>query len=268
MIDAGKKNVLGVKIDAVDYDGAVERIVVAAKDRKPCAVSALAVHGVMTGVLDSAHRYRLNKFDLIAPDGQPVRWAINWLYGAKLTDRVYGPNLMLRTCERAAREQLPIYLFGGTQETLDVLSKNLLEKFPELIIAGTQPSRFRKVTDDEAAETVARIKASGAAITFVGLGCPRQEVWAFEMREALSMPILAVGAAFAFHAGKLAQAPQWYQDRGLEWFYRLRQEPMRLWQRYVLLNPLYLSLLALQFSRLRKFDSSKDQPPAEQLRFG
>jgi N-acetylglucosaminyldiphosphoundecaprenol N-acetyl-beta-D-mannosaminyltransferase len=268
VIDLGKKCVLGVQVDAVDYEGAVARIIAAAHARQPYAVSALAVHGVMTGVLDRTHRYRLNHLDLVCPDGQPVRWALNLLHRARLPDRVYGPNLMLSVCERAAQENLPLFLFGGKQELLEALSANLQQRFPQLIIAGKKPSRFRKLSDDEARELAAEIRASGAAITLVGLGCPRQEVWAFEMREAVSMPLLAVGAAFNFHAGELPQAPRWLQDRGLEWLYRLVQEPRRLWQRYLLLNPLYLSLLTLQWVRLRELDPAEDAAPSERVQYG
>src|SRR5207302_5112371 len=133
--------------------------------------------------------------------------------------------LMLKTCERAAAEGLPVFLFGGTAELLAALSANLRCRFPGLQVAGALPSRFRRLSEAERDETVAAIRASGAAITFVGLGCPRQEVCAYELRQALSMPVLAVGAAFNFHAGQLAQAPGWLQARGLEWFFRLLKEP-------------------------------------------
>ena len=108
MIDRGKHNLLGVQVNAIDYEAAVDRIIQAAHARQSLGVSALAVHGVMTGVLDAEHGYRLNKLDLVVPDGQPVRWALNLLYGTKLNDRVYGPNLTLYVCERAAAEGLPI----------------------------------------------------------------------------------------------------------------------------------------------------------------
>ncbi len=268
MIDRGKHNVLGVRVDAVDYAAAVERIIGAAKERKPLAVSALAVHGVMTGALDREHRYRLNQFDLLVPDGQPVRWALNWLHRARLAERVYGPNLMLFTCRRAAEEGLPVFLFGSTAEVLAALKANLREKFQTLKIAGSMPSRFRRLAEAERDEVAAAIRASGAAIAFAGLGCPRQEVWAYEMRQALSMPVLAVGAAFAFHAGRLEQAPGWLQARGLEWLFRLRKEPRRLWKRYLFLNPLYLTLLALQFGRLLTLDPSRATRPAEDVRYG
>lgn len=268
MIDQGKHSVLGVRIDAVDYAAAVERIVTAARRQQPMAVSALAVHGVMTGVLNSAQRYRLNRFDLLLPDGQPVRWALGWLHRVKLPDRVYGPNLMLELCRRAAEEQLPIFLFGGEAEMLEALRAQLSTRVPGLQIAGIRPSAFRQLTPAERDEAVAEIQASGARILFVGLGCPRQEVFAFEMRELLGMPLVAVGAAFPFLAGMLPQAPPAWQRRGLEWLYRFMHEPRRLWKRYLVLNPLYLTLLGLQLLGLRIFDHHPEQAPREELRYG
>jgi exopolysaccharide biosynthesis WecB/TagA/CpsF family protein len=267
MIDHGKKSVLGVMIDAVDYAAALAKITAAALERRSFAVSALAVHGVMTGVFDATQRYRLNHLDLVVPDGQPVRWALNALYGTQLPDRVYGPTLTLKLCEQAAALELPIYLYGSRPEVLTALSANLQRRFPRLQIAGVQPSRFRQLDADEQRALAAEICASGAAITFVGLGCPRQEVWVYELRDQIAMPLIAVGAAFDFHAGLLPQAPARIQRLGLEWAYRLKQEPRRLWRRYVLLNPTYLTLLALQASRLRRFDSA-GQAPTAALRYG
>ncbi|MDJ1182895.1 WecB/TagA/CpsF family glycosyltransferase [Roseofilum casamattae] len=268
MRDAGKQNILGVLVNVIDYEGAVARIIDAAKAKQGLSVSALAVHGVMTGVMDNTHRFRLNHIDLICPDGQPVRWALNLIYKAKLSDRVYGPNLTLKVCEHAAREGLPLYLYGSRQEVLDAFAQNLRDRYPGLQIAGSQPSRFRQTTAEEKQEIAQTIKNSGAAITLVGLGCPRQEVWAYEYRDSLSMPLLAVGAAFDFHAGLLPQAPPSLQGAGLEWLYRLIQEPKRLWKRYVLLNPYYVWLLSLQMLGLRKFDPDSTTVPEQELRYG
>ncbi|MBO3460956.1 WecB/TagA/CpsF family glycosyltransferase [Aetokthonos hydrillicola Thurmond2011] len=253
MINKGKYPILGVNVHAVDYDFAVETIVSAAEQKRPCSVSALAVHGVMTGFLDSVHARRLNGMDLIVPDGQPVRWAIWWLYQQKLPDRVYGPNLTLLVAQAFAERGLSVFLYGSQQETLSKFAQNLKRSFPGLIIAGTEPSKFRRLTEFERIELVNRIKASGANAVFLGLGCPRQEIWAYEYRNLLKIPILAVGAAFDFHAGTVSQAPKVLQNVGLEWLYRLLQEPKRLWRRYVLLNPLYLWNIFLQYLGLRKF---------------
>ncbi len=268
MIDLGKKNLLGVNISAIDYEAAVRRIVSDAQNGRRCTVTALAVHGVMTGVLDNVQRHRLNALDLVVPDGQPVRWGLNLLHRTSLAERVYGPTLMLKVCEAAAKEQLPIYLFGASQETLESLRSNLVEKFPKLVVIGMSPSRFRKLTPEENQELIEQIKNSGAKICFAGIGCPRQEVWAYEMGDQLQMPILAVGAAFAFHAGKLSQAPSWMQDRGLEWLYRLVSEPTRLWRRYLFLNPAYLFLLALQKLKLKKFNPNSATPPNHSVMYG
>ncbi|MBD2015930.1 WecB/TagA/CpsF family glycosyltransferase [Microcoleus sp. FACHB-53] len=267
-LDEGKRNVLGVRVDAVNYEAAVHKIIAAARQGKKLSVSALAVHGVMTGVLDETHRYRLNRLDLVCPDGQPVRWAVNLLYKLKLPDRVCGPVLMLKICERAAQEGLPIYLYGSRPEILEALSKNLCDRFPKLIIAGSQPSRFRQVSIQEKQQIVEQIRQSGAAMVFAGLGCPRQEVWVYEYSQDLAMPVMAVGAAFDFHAGRISQAPVFMQRWGLEWFYRLMQEPTRLWRRYVFLNPLYISLFILQFFKVVYFNPANAKPPREDMRYG
>ncbi len=252
MINHGKHNILGVNIHAVDYEHAVKEITEAAIEGRACAMSALAVHGVMTGYMDDVHRRRLNGLDLVVPDGQPVRWALKWIHGVDLPDRVYGPTLTLKVIASAAEQGIPLYLYGSKQETLDLLQIRLSEQWPSLQIVGAEPSKFRRLGSDEKADVIRRIKASGARIVLVGLGCPRQETWAYEYREQLAMPLMAVGAAFDFHAGSLSQAPSWMQDRGLEWLYRLIAEPKRLWKRYLLLNPAYLYGVLLQRLRIKK----------------
>jgi N-acetylglucosaminyldiphosphoundecaprenol N-acetyl-beta-D-mannosaminyltransferase len=264
---ARKKSVLGILIDPVDYATAVQRVVDAARNRRGAAISAMAVHGIMTGVSDPEHKYRLNSFDLLLPDGQPVRWMLNLKHRSGLRDRVYGPSLTLRVCERAAQEGLPVFFYGSVPSVLDSLRKNLLTRYPGLIIAGTEPSKFRNLTSQEKTELVERIHGSGARIVFVGLGCPRQEVFAYEFREAISLPLLAVGAAFPFIGGELEQAPRKLQDLGLEWLFRFSREPRRLWRRYLLLNPAYLALAGLQITGLRRF-STEGRRPTSEILFG
>lgn len=263
MINKGKRNIIGVLVDVVDYEAVLDCIRGAVRERRPLAISALAVHGVMTGSTNPEHRARLNALDMVVPDGQPVRWALNALHGTALRSRVYGPELMLRTLELAERERLGIYLYGSTASLLDRLQDRLRDRLPGLDIRGAEPSRFRCLTPAEKEELVARIRASGAQIVFVGLGCPRQEVWAYEYRDSLSMPILAVGAAFDFHAGAVAQAPPWMQDRGLEWAYRFKTEPRRLWRRYLILNPWYVARVACQRLGLRQYPTHVPSTPRE-----
>ncbi len=266
MIDHGKKSVLGVYIDAVDYEAALARISAAAHEQRTYSVSALAVHGVMTGVQDAQHKHRLNAFDLVVPDGQPVRWALNLLHSTRLRSRVYGPELTRRTLGLAAAEGLPVYFYGSTPDILQGMLSRLKQSLPSLKVAGAEPSRFRALSADECSELGHRISASGAKLLFVGLGCPRQEVFAYEMQDLLPMPVIAVGAAFAFLSGELAQAPPRVQRLGLEWLFRLREEPKRLWRRYVYLNPYYLVLLAGQWLGVR-FRTEGDTPDRS-LRYG
>jgi exopolysaccharide biosynthesis WecB/TagA/CpsF family protein len=246
MINLGRYPILGVRISAVDYDYVVSKIIEAAQKKTSLAVTALAVHGVMTGYLDSMQRRRLNGIDLVMPDGQPVRWALRWIHGIRLPDRVYGPELTLRVVGAASEAGLPIYFYGSTVETLRPLVDNLRRAFPGLTVAGARPSKFRKISKAEKSEVLSDIRNSQASMVFFGLGCPRQEVWVYEYRDELRMPILAVGAAFSFHAGVLPQAPCWMQNVGLEWLFRLGQEPTRLWKRYLLLNPSYLAGVFLE----------------------
>ncbi|MGC9666943.1 WecB/TagA/CpsF family glycosyltransferase [Planosporangium sp. 12N6] len=257
MIDKGKRSVLGVLVDAVDYEAAAAKVLAAAREHRPFALTALAVHGVMTGVQDRAHNARLNSFDVVTPDGQPVRWALNLLHGAGLADRVYGPKLTLEVLRGCAAEGLPVYLYGSTEDTLGRLVPKLAEMFPALKIAGVEPSKFRDLLPGEDRDIAERIKASGARVVLVGLGCPRQEVFAYAMRPLIDAPLLAVGAAFDYHAGQLRKPPPWMQRYGLEWLWRLGLEPGRLWKRYLLLNPAYLARLAAQ-----KLKLWRAEPPA------
>jgi exopolysaccharide biosynthesis WecB/TagA/CpsF family protein len=268
MIDAGIHNVVGVQVHAVDYESAVDRIIGAAKRGEPMSIAAVSVHGVMMSVMDRTHRYRLNKLDLVVPDGQPVRWALNFIHKAKLRERVYGPQMMYETIRRAAEEGVPIFLFGGYESMLDDLQRELLKRLPNLKIAGMKPAKYERISPEEQTELVKEIKDSGAQILFVGLGCPKQEVFVYEMREALSMPALAVGAALNFHAGHLPQAPRAMQRYGLEWLFRLSKEPRRLWRRYLLVNPLYLGLFALQATGLYTIEPASAQAPQQEMRYG
>jgi exopolysaccharide biosynthesis WecB/TagA/CpsF family protein len=208
-------------------------------------------------VRDPPYNARLNAIDVVAPDGQPVRWALNILHGTRLRDRVSGPDLVLRVLERMAEAELPVYLYGTTPQTLDRLAASLRRLFPTLSIAGTEPSKFRVAEPGEEIALAARIRESGARLVLVGLGCPRQEMFVSGMRPLVSLPLMAVGAAFDYHAGRLRPAPRWMQRHGLAWLWRLGSEPRRLWRRYLILNVEYLIRLGAQKARLWR-----PEPPA------
>ena len=259
-----KQNLLGILMDPIDRERAAERILEASRCPRPFAASAIAVHGIMTGVLDPAHRYRLNQFDLLVADGQPVRWALNHIHHIGLKERVYGPSLMYTIFCQAEKEGLPVFLYGSTPEVLKLMSEKIAQQLPQLRLAGAMPSTFGELTPQVADQIAAAIRSSGARIVFVGLGCPRQEVWAYEFRDRVRVPIVAVGAAFPFLAGTVRQAPQWMQDRGLEWLFRLCMEPRRLWRRYLVLSPIYLALVFCQLLGFR-FRTQGVEPQKELL---
>lgn len=265
MIDHGKQNLLGVMIDAVDYDAAVARVIEGAEAQRPVGVSALAVHGVMEAVADPELRYRINQLELVTPDGQPVRWSLDLIHRTGLPDRCYGPTLTLKVCEEAAKRGLPVYLYGSEPEVVTRLKENLEERFPGLEVAGAEPSRFGRVSPKELDEIAERIVASGARIVFAGLGCPRQEVFAFEMKERLGLPVLAVGAAFDYHSGMRKEPPLWIQRAGIQWLWRLAEEPGRLWKRYLRTNPAFVVRVAMQRLGLSRPSPETVREPAAEL---
>lgn len=263
MIDRGKRDLLGVLIDAVDYESATSRILDAAERGVPYGVSALAVHGVMEGVRDPELRYRLNRLDLVTPDGQAVRWALDRLHGTRLPDRCYGPTLTLWVCRAAAGAGLPVYLYGSRPEVLDALRANLTARVPGLVVAGQAPSAFGRVPPAELDAIAERIRVSGARLVLAGLGCPRQEVFAYEMRARVSMPVLAVGAAFEYHAGLRREPPAWVGRAGLQWLWRLAAEPHRLWRRYLTTNPAFVAGVTRQ--RLGRSRRPDERAPSAEL---
>ena len=232
---------------------------IAARGR--ASVTAAAVNLVMSAAEEPETMAAVLATTLAVPDGQPLVWALRALGHAAAT-RIYGPDLMAGFCARAAREQIPIYLYGGkTPAALELLEARLRERFPGLQIAGGYSPPFRALTGEEEEHVRARIDASGAAVVWVGTGQPKQELWMARMRPLLAAPLLVgVGAAFDFHAGLLPQAPPWMQRAGLEWSYRLAREPRRLWRRYARYNPRFIAGFARQYARQRLARPRRRQP--------
>jgi len=244
-----KVDVLGVQLSATTYEEATAAILEAASGGVPGVVTCQPVHGVVLGAMDKPLGAKMNSFDMITPDGQPVRWAMNLLHRTALRDRVCGPELTLHLCRSAAERGVGVYLYGGTPPVAAALRDNLLRWYPGLRLAGTESPPFRPLTPEEDEEMVQRINASGAGIVLVGLGCPKQDLFAYDHRDRIRAVQVCVGAAFDFHAGHKRQAPGWMQRSGLGWLFRLLQEPRRLWRRYLFYNTVFLGKLAVTLLR-------------------
>jgi len=242
-----RRRVAAISVSCATYDSASMSIIEAAKGARSLLAAATSIHGLSLAATDQEFGQQLSSFDLVTPDGQPVRWALNLLHHSGLKDRVCGPTLMLKVCGLAADLHLGIYLYGSRPEVLQRLVFELQRKVPGLRVMGYRSPPFRPTTHEEDEDDVLDILRSGAHIVFVGLGCPRQERWAYAHRDRLPMPLVCVGAAFDIHAGMLRQAPGWMQGRGLEWLFRLMMEPRRLWRRYATHIPIFLALVTQQY---------------------
>lgn len=232
-------DLLGVAYSVTDYADATERIMNAARARRSYGVSALAVHGLMESVNDASFRDQVNSLDLVTPDGQPVRWAMNALRDTELEERVYGPDLTWHVIEAAAGEGVGIFLFGSTEQTCAAFKAEIERRFPGAQVVF-QADRFRDATPEEDAQDIATINRSGAGVVLVGRGCPRQEKWVADHLQKVDAAMLAVGAAFDYGAGAVTEPPAWMQRYGLQWLYRLGQDPKRLWRRYLFTNSQFI----------------------------
>jgi len=250
------RDILGIPIAMTDYGGAMNVMDAMIERREPGYVIAAAVHVVMVGQDDAAVRAALLGSTLTVPDGMPVVWAANWL-GENLPDRVYGPELMRRYNDRCSERGHRVWLYGGRdQGSLAQLALSIRQKHPGINVVGGYSPPFRRLTDDEEDAIVDQINEAAPDVLWVGIGVPKQEKWMARMRSRLDVPVMCgVGAAFDFHAGRVSQAPDWMQERGLEWTYRIAQEPRRLLPRYLYYNPRFLAAIGGQLVRERRAHS-------------
>jgi N-acetylglucosaminyldiphosphoundecaprenol N-acetyl-beta-D-mannosaminyltransferase len=246
-------DVVGVSLALTDYDAMLDWIDAMIAAREHGYLCACNVHTVMASREDPELRAALVGSAVNVPDGQPLVWAINAL-GHSLPGRVYGPELMARACARAAELGHRFYLYGGrNQGALVQLALNLRKRYPGVKIVGGYSPPHRPLTDEEQEAIIEEINHSGADVVWAGIGVPKQEKWMAEAQPRLEAPVLiGVGAAFDFHAGLVPQAPNWIQESGLEWAYRLAHEPRRLWKRYVRYNPKFVGAFVRQLSAERR----------------
>jgi N-acetylglucosaminyldiphosphoundecaprenol N-acetyl-beta-D-mannosaminyltransferase len=240
-VDHPATDVLDVHISAINMPMAIETIEgwIAANDSH--YVGICTVHTVMECQRDPAMKEIVNNAGLRTPDGMPLVW-LSRKAGHDHVSRVYGPDLMLELAARSATTGHRHFFYGGAPGVADDLAAKLAARFPGLDVAGTHTPPMQDVGDIESAETIAKINDSHADIVWCGLGTPKQDWWVANHRPLLDAPVLiAVGAAFDFHTGRVKQAPKWMQRNGLEWLFRLSQDPKRLWRRYILDNARFVT---------------------------
>jgi N-acetylglucosaminyldiphosphoundecaprenol N-acetyl-beta-D-mannosaminyltransferase len=238
-------SIIGLPVAVTTYAKVIEWVLHRAKlaDRA-YAVEAANTHVAALARSDQDFGKSMQQFDLICPDGMPLVWAINAQLdeGEKLTDRVYGPTLMLETFKATQGDStFKHFLLGGKQLTLDKLTHHFTEQFPSTQIAGFHSPPFGEWPENEFETMAGKIRESGANLIWVGLGCPKQEHWIAKNKHRLPPGVyFGIGAAFAFHAGEVRQAPPLFQKLGLEWAYRVAMEPRRLFKRYFTYNSLFV----------------------------
>lgn len=230
--------VLGVRIDAGGWDDVVSQLVNWGAQKSSRYVCICNVHSLVTAVRNVDFMQALNRADMATPDGMPVAWMLRAL-GHRGQQRINGPDLMWRYLGEAEKLGQIVSFYGSTDETIALLREAMLREFPKLRIGVMISPPFRPLTDKEAGAHAAQINDADTSVMFVGMGCPKQEVWMASRRGVINAAMVGVGAAFDYHAGTLKRAPLWMQRSGLEWLYRLLSEPRRLWRRYLVTNSIF-----------------------------
>jgi N-acetylglucosaminyldiphosphoundecaprenol N-acetyl-beta-D-mannosaminyltransferase len=248
-----RTNVLGVGISVLNLQSAQAEISAAVSGRRKGYICVTGVHGVMEAQADPRFKRILNAAFLCTPDGMPMVWA-GRLDGHKDMGRVYGPDLMLDICAWSEGSGAKHFFYGGADGVAALLAQRLKEKFPGLQVAGTFTPPFRPLNEEEVSGLQKQISELKPDIFWVGLSTPKQEKFMAEFLPKLEATLMiGVGAAFDFHSGRVSQAPRWMQRGGLEWLFRLGNEPRRLWKRYLRNNPLFLWNFSLQRCGMKKF---------------
>jgi N-acetylglucosaminyldiphosphoundecaprenol N-acetyl-beta-D-mannosaminyltransferase len=244
---------LGMRLDLLAAEDYLPRIALMAADRQPGYCCVVNVHTCIRTYDDPDYGAVVNGADFVVSDSVILHRAAEFRYGLETPPAMFGSNIMLGLCEEAERRSTPIALVGGRDEgVLRKLERSLLKKFPRLDIVFSTSPPFREPTQSEREGLYADIRASGAGLVIVGLGCPKQERWMAAAKPFLPCMMIGVGAAFDFISGNVKPSPPWVHKSGLEWLYRLVSEPRRLGQRYLTTSPRFMALIALDRARAKR----------------
>jgi N-acetylglucosaminyldiphosphoundecaprenol N-acetyl-beta-D-mannosaminyltransferase len=250
-----KFSVLGVSINAVQIPDVIAQMEEWIARHEVCRyIAVTGMHGITEAQHGGGFRNILNAAGLVVPDGYPLVWLGRKKGFPQLRRRVYGPELMSAFWEQTTSKRYRHFFYGGAPGVADELAERAAKQYPGLEVVGTCSPPFRDLSAEEDRELVSMIDGARADIVWVGLGTPKQELWMFEHRKRLHVPVLVgVGAAFDFYTKRVAQAPEWMRENGLEWLFRLAREPRRLWRRYLLNGSKFAALVMLESLGFRKF---------------
>lgn len=239
MNNFGKFNILRSNIYACDYDWIIKKII--SNKNKKKIIAPIASHPIALAYFDREYKKTLEKIDFLLPDSQYVRWAIKFLYGVNLKDRIYGPDLFLKFCKKIENDKFNIFLIGNN---LNKLTLKLKKLFPDLKISGFVDLNYKKITNNIIKNINKQVKRAEHDFLFIGIGSPSQHDLAIKINKNIS--IICVGAAFDFISGNKPKASKFFQNFRLEWLYRLANEPKRLCKRYIIYGPIFILLVILQ----------------------
>jgi N-acetylglucosaminyldiphosphoundecaprenol N-acetyl-beta-D-mannosaminyltransferase len=239
------EEILGFSVAAQSFSSQIELVMQWAQQRLSRVVCVANVHMLMEARWNATFAKVLHNADLLTPDGMPIVWTLNLIRKSR-HDRVAGMDILRETCRQASALGVGVYFMGSDANTLDRMRQQLAQDFPDLVIAGMRPLPFRPLTPEEDRQVVEHVNQSEAGIVFVSLGCPKQELWMHQHRPKIHAVMVGLGGVFPIYAGIIKHAPAWVRKSGLEWLYRLVQEPKRLWKRYGSTIPPFVYLSAKQ----------------------
>jgi N-acetylglucosaminyldiphosphoundecaprenol N-acetyl-beta-D-mannosaminyltransferase len=239
------RKVIGSSVTALPFDAQMKVIVGWAEQRLSKMVCVANAHMLVEAHWNPAFSEVLENADIVTSDGMPIVWMMK-LLGVRSQERVAGMDILMELCRLSTQQNLKVYFLGCQQSVLDQMKARLEIDFPKLAIAGMEPLPFRPMTTEEEDDVLARIQASGTNLVFVSLGCPKQEKWMAQHRSRVNAVMIGLGGAFPVYGGIKKWAPRWVREAGLEWAYRLMQEPRRLAKRYGETNQAFLWLCLKQ----------------------
>ena len=239
-------HIISVNVHHTSFDESLDRVMELAGQRRPSYICFANVHMTIEAYKAKPFREKVNNAELVLADGKPIAFACKLLHHKK-QERISGMDFTPAILKKINESKLSVFIYGSTEHVIDALKKKISSHYTQIHVAGSISPPFRLLSDEETDNDVKTINQSGANIVLVALGCPKQEKWMAENSQKINAVLLGIGGALPVTAGVQKRAPKWMQNFGLEWFYRLMQQPGRLFGRYLYTNSWFLFLLSREW---------------------